>query len=99
MEIRAIVTPIGILYREEHYSCSQALKENWFAKAAESGEFSLIAFLEAGKDRALMVCPLGQESFIPCYRLQKSSVVEGIDRYYEKMQAITNELRASKRKK
>lgn len=83
----AKVTRKGILLNNLYYSCSLAIREGWFEKAALKGGWRVPVVVESLGDGKVCI-PLNNE-LIPCYRIEagtdKSAKIEA---YFESIRVL-----------
>jgi hypothetical protein len=76
----ALVTELGIMYQATHYSCPQAIQEQWFSKAVHNGGWSFqVCFRTMDKSRIYIS---HNDEFIVCNRVQHQAIPEELKYLY-----------------
>ncbi|GMX66751.1 hypothetical protein Elgi_60230 [Paenibacillus elgii] len=95
-EGKAFVTPQGILYMENYYSCGYALKNEWFLKARE--KIGLITILYEPNNPSVILL-VHENQIIPANLLLRSSELPKENHLYFRMINYYKKLLAEKKKR
>lgn len=94
--VEAWVTPVGIFFRGDYYSCRKALKEQWFQRAREAGAWTIDLLLDPSKGSSSPIYIAGSEVTMDdlCFPLGESasSPQAARDQYQAKIRELRERL-------
>ena len=85
----------GIVVNENIYSCSKAIKEQWFLKVMDTGPINVILYLDSDHSNEILL--LFDNGFVPCLQVTKTDVPSDyLQRYFDHMKMLKQKFRNSK---
>lgn len=91
--VSGVICTKGIIVNDAIYSCSKAIKEQWFLKVLETGTINVVVYLDS-KNPSEVFLPLSTGCYLSCLCITKSEVPEeSLQIYFDHIERLKHAYR------